>query len=167
MAVPCCYGGSGRTAGHSPQAAFYNGTDLEANDGKGGNNGQSPNLAQLGRYFFNGGQRDEDGKSITLSPDTPAKYATAQVGSYLPNAWGIYDMLGNVGEWCLDWYQASLEGVDPEIGPETGTQRVKRGAGFASWAAYCRCASRSKQGPATADRTYTNGFRVACPAEIK
>ena len=151
--------------------AFYNGTDLEPNakDAKGNptNNGQSPNLAQLGRYHFNGGQRDENGNSITLSPDLPATYGTAKVGSYLPNAWGLYDMLGNVGEWCLDWYQASLDGVDPETGPQTGTKRVKRGGGFGSFASYCRCASRSSQGTTSSDRVKTTGFRVACPAEIR
>ena len=53
---------------------------------------------------------------------------THRRGLLPPNAWGIYDMLGNVCEWCQDWYSdyPTLAKSDP-IGPETGTRRVQRG----------------------------------------
>ncbi|MFA7174194.1 MAG: SUMF1/EgtB/PvdO family nonheme iron enzyme [Kiritimatiellia bacterium] len=56
---------------------------------------------------------------------------THPVGEKVPNAWGLYDMHGNVREWALNWYGAALVGgaVDPE-GAELGTRRVVRGGGY-------------------------------------
>lgn len=53
------------------------------------------------------------------------------VGKYLPNAWGFYDMHGNVSEWCRDWWQNSLSetATDPK-GPESGSCRVVRGGAY-------------------------------------
>lgn len=66
-------------------------------------------LNEIARWYENGGKGD-------------AKYAA--VGSYLPNAWGLYDMIGNVNEWCLDWYGETLSyGVNP-VGATTGDARV-------------------------------------------
>lgn len=61
--------------------------------------------------------------------------------SKLPNAWGLYDMHGNVGEWCLEGYQAShLGGEDPLVNPLNRV--VYRGGSFSSTAAYCRSSTR-------------------------
>ena len=69
---------------------------------------------------------------------------TTAVGSYAPNAWGLYDMHGNVWEWCSDWCSGSLPGgsvTDPQ-GANTGSGRVYRGGGWGDFGWDCRTACR-------------------------
>lgn len=84
---------------------------------------------------------------------------THPVGMKLPNPWGLYDMHGNVYEWCSDWYAwyGADDATDP-VGPDTGTSRVLRGGSYFSGAGYCRSASRNYNGPAHVDSLC--GFRV-------
>lgn len=70
------------------------------------------------------------------------------VGRKLANAWGLHDMLGNVWEWTLDWFESSLSGpaTDP-TGPLESPRRVSRGCAWRSDAARCRAAFRYSGGP--------------------
>lgn len=118
------------------------------------------NMAKVGRYAGN----INDGKGGYNGQHT-------NVGSYLPNVWGIYDMHGNVAEWCRDWWQNNLGSVaqiNPK-GPSSGSFRVLRsggcGAGWASQASGCRSAYRSNSMYSSSWPSTTTdfwGLRVFC-----
>ena len=85
---------------------------------------------------------------------------TMPTGSFRPNAWGLYDMHGNVYEWCFDWFQAypSAAVVDPKPDIDMNFSRVQRGGGWANEPASCRSANRTLSNPGAARNQV--GFRV-------
>ena len=113
-------------------------------------------LDALGRYKFGGGYL-ADGVTAPAA-GCGATNGTATAGSYLPNAWGLYDTHGNAWEWCLDWYAGSLAGGSDPSGAVSGSYRVRRGGSWSSPASYCRSASRNYC-PASDQNNYV-GFRL-------
>ena len=88
-------------------------------------------------------------------------YGPKPVGGKAANAWGLYDMSGNVWEWTWDWYKSDYEtdvAMDP-IGPDTGSHRVRRGGGWFYYAHFCRSAQRCFIAPNS--RLSNLGFRLA------
>ena len=87
------------------------------------------------------------------------------VGLKKPNAWGLYDMHGNMYEWCRDWHSgdflAKAKSVDPENTTDTGF-RVLRGGSISSAAKYSRSGNRG--GNSRGNKLYRVGFRVSIPA---
>ncbi|MEW6731962.1 MAG: formylglycine-generating enzyme family protein [Acidobacteriota bacterium] len=84
------------------------------------------------------------------------------VGSYFPNGYGLYDVTGNVWEWCQDWYHENYYQISPKArpqGPEQGSYKVMRGGSWINNADYCRVSFRNFNTP-----SYNNipnvGFRV-------
>ena len=83
------------------------------------------------------------------------------VGQLNPNAWGLYDMHGNVHEWCQDWFDRNYYSQSPSIdplGPAKGLAKALRGGDWGSEDWYCRCASRSLRSPDR--RSNRLGFRL-------
>jgi formylglycine-generating enzyme required for sulfatase activity len=130
------------------------GTTTALNSGKNLTSTPSdPNMDEVGRYHYNGGSTWPKGGDTTVG--------TARVGSYQANGWGLYDMHGNVWEWCLDRYASSYPGtvVDP-VGAASGSYRVGRGGSWFNYAQGCRSADRRADTPS--DRgSSSGGFRVA------
>lgn len=114
---------------------------------------------------LNGKQANHNGaQPYGTASAGPNLEKTTPVGSYAPNAWGLYDMHGNVWEWCADWYGPLEvdEAIDPS-GADKGTGRVLRGGSWANAGKNCRAADRYGYDP-TSRKNYL-GFRVVLVLE--
>jgi formylglycine-generating enzyme required for sulfatase activity len=109
---------------------------------------------------LNGTQANCDGSQpYGASRMGPNLQKTIMVGSYSANAWGLYDMHGNVWEWCRDWHSENLAGGTDPAGPSIGSSRIHRGGSWSNSAQLCRAAHRCKHAP---DSRFADfGFRVA------
>ena len=86
---------------------------------------------------------------------------TSPVGEFASNGYGLYDMSGNLDEWCNDWYSSSYYGSSPgsnPYGPVSGSSRIARGCSWSSSAFFCRVASRGYYPPDSS--SWCNGFRT-------
>jgi len=97
----------------------------------------------------------------------PYRRKTMPVGSFHPNAWGLYDMHGNVWEWCEDWHHTSYQGGPTDGGPwdqPPGNSRVLRGGSWLDVPGRLRSASRNWDFPDV--RLSTIGFRLASDVRV-
>jgi len=122
------------------------------------------NLDLLGRYQYNGGRIGTD-SSTDPAATCGANNGTAIVGSYAPNAWGLYDVHGNVWEWCLDWYADNIAELNGAVNVTSGDYRVNRGGSWRYAAGVARSAYRNYGGPSA--RYNFIGFRLVCTAGLQ
>ncbi len=151
--------------------------DTKWGDGSGILNAdKDENLDLLGRYERDGGKVQNGTSYANPAQSCGATNGTAIVGSYAPNAWGLYDTAGNVWEWCLDWYADDITAhggavnIDPATPANTlsgasGANRVKRGGSWILAAGYSRPASRYDGTPSI--RSNGHGFRLLCSAGLR
>ena len=134
------------------------------------------NLSLQGRYLRSPATNDKDMNSPQYGA-TPDVAGTSIVGSYAPNSWGLYDMFGNLMEWCLDWGEdkisnfggavnVNLSNPAKTLSGADGGSRSLRGGSWSNVAGDCRPAYRNRAGAGNR-KNYYGGIRVVCPVGIE
>ena len=139
------------------------GTTSEYNNG----GDTEKDLMKQGRFALNQksrGWKESDSDFARHKPDGRGGHLAnhTAVGSYVPNRWGLYDMHGNVWEWCCNWSGDLANSLADPKGAASGDARVLRGGSWCDGARSCRSALRIRNFPG--DRCYNFGFRLCCSA---
>ena len=111
--------------------------------------------------FYTGNSESDLARAAWYDGNSGSK--THAVGQKEPNAWGLYDMHGNVWEWCADRYGSSLRGGTDPSGASAGSDRVDRGGSWYNPVRLCRSANRDYSSPGY--RYFVLGFRVCAVQE--
>jgi len=147
------YAARAATATAYANPVYFDHSDTETGGGFNGN------LHAMGWYSYNDAMENS-------SAVTAYESGTKPVAAKQANYWGLYDMHGNVWEWCRDWWDASAYSSDPVIDPTgdaTGTHRVVRSGGWYGAARIARSGGRSLTTPGTSSNAL--GFRLTLPPD--
>jgi formylglycine-generating enzyme required for sulfatase activity len=142
------------------------GTTSPCNNG----GGSEDDLKKLGRFRFNQkarGHNESDADLARHEPDGKGGYSERHtiVGLYMPNAWGLYDMHGNVWERCLDWRSDNLSsGVTDPLGASSGSSRIHRGGSWSNPANNCTSSTRYCYPPSGVNGSI--GFRIVVGPDL-
>ena len=144
-------------------SALYTGKELEE-----GYSTSSPNVQEIARFKQTQAETAYTAVMTSGTGDQDTTKGTAKVGSYRENGYGLYDMIGNVLEWCLDYWCQDVSEINPETGASEATntslKRVKRGGCYAHTPERLRSAYRI-DGDYNKTRA-SDGFRVCAPVGI-
>lgn len=125
--------------------------------------GEDPDYAELDKYAWHYGNSFADSPLIQVLHGRHGGHhsGTHAVGAKRANPWGLFDLYGNVEEWCGDWWRNALPGgevIDP-LGPSSGRYRVMRGGSWRQTGRDCRSSSRDHAWPDYRGKG-TTGFRL-------
>ena len=126
--------------------------------------GKDESLNLLGRYLNNPQSNSSAAPDATIAP---SEGGTAIVGSYAENDWGLYDVHGNLQQWCLDRFASDITELNGTVNTATpeSTQRLRRSGNWHHEARVCRSANRGGLTPT--ERDDGTGLRVVCSAGLQ